>query len=211
MHLNKSGYKTVSFENATDFFIWLSPKNTPMLCILDIMLPDMQGTEICNRLRKSDSYSNLPVIMLSALGDETNKINGLDLGADDYVTKPFSPKELIARVKAVLRRQTRVHQNSEIIIYGSIELNTETFRLKVNGKNIEMTSTEFSILKILLEGKGKVFSRAKLLNILWGREKFVFERTIDVHIRNIREKLGEASKLIQNVRGIGYRADNPDV
>ena len=211
MHLHKSGYKTVSFENATDFFIWLSPKNTPMLCILDIMLPDMLGTEICNKLRKSDSYSTLPVIMLSALGDETDKVIGLDLGADDYVTKPFSPKELIARVKAVLRRQTRVHQNSEMIQYGPIEMNTETLRLKVNGNNIEMTSTEFNILKTLLEGKGKVFSRAKLLNILWGGEKFVFERTIDVHIRNIREKLGEASKLIQNVRGIGYRADNPDV
>ncbi len=211
MHLNKSGYKTVSFENATDFFIWLSPKNTPILCILDIMLPDIQGTEICRRLRKSASYSNLPVIMLSALGDETDKVTSLDLGADDYVTKPFSPKELIARVKALLRRQNRSHQNSEIIQYGPIEMNIETFRLIVNGKNIEMTSTEFGILKILLEGKGKVFSRAKLLNILWGGEKFVFERTIDVHIRNIREKLGETSKLIQNVRGIGYRADYPDV
>lgn len=211
MHLKKSGYKTASFENAADFFIWLSPTNTPMLCILDIMLPDMQGTEICHRLRKSSSYSNLPIIMLSALGDETNKINGLNLGADDYVTKPFSPKELIARVKAVLRRQTHTLQNSEVIQYGPIEMNTETFRLKVSGKNIEMTSTEFTILKILLVGKGKVFSRAKLLNILWGGEKLVFERTIDVHIKNIREKLGSASKLIQNVRGIGYRANDSDV
>ena len=210
MHLKKSGYETISFENATDFFIWLSPENTPILCILDIMLPDMQGTDICNKLRNSTNYANLPIIMLSALGHETDKIKGLELGADDYVTKPFSPRELIARVRAVLRRQTRVQLENSIIQSGPIQMDTETFKLTVHGKKVDVTSTEFNILRILLEGKGKVFSRAKLLNILWGGEKFVFERTIDVHIKNIREKLGDTSKLIQNVRGVGYRVDNSD-
>ncbi len=210
LHLKRAGYSTVSFENGTDFFNWLSLDKTPSLCILDIMLPDMQGTDICIQLRKSDNFSDVPVIMLSALGDEIDKVTGLELGADDYVTKPFSPRELIARVRSVLRRHIPKQKSKSVIQYGPIEMDTETFRLKVNGNNTDMTSTEFTILRILLEGRGKVFSRAKLLNILWGGEKFVFERTIDVHIRNIREKLGTSSSIIQNVRGIGYRAESPD-
>lgn len=210
LHLKRAGFSTVSFENGTDFFEWLSLEKTPALCVLDIMLPDMQGTDICRKIRASDRYADLPVIMLTALGHETDRVTGLELGADDYVTKPFSPRELVARVRAVLRRHKSVQSQNIIVRYGPIEMDTETFRLKVNGENRELTSTEFKILKILLEGNGKVFSRSKLLNILWGGEKFVFERTIDVHIRNIREKLGTAAGLIQNVRGVGYRAGEPD-
>ncbi len=210
LHLKRAGFSTVSFENGTDFFEWLSLEKTPALCVLDIMLPDMQGTDICRKIRASDRYADLPVIMLTALGHETDRVTGLELGADDYVTKPFSPRELVARVRAVLRRHKSVQPQNIIVRYGPIEMDTETFRLKVNGENKELTSTEFKILKILLEGNGKVFSRSKLLNILWGGEKFVFERTIDVHIRNIREKLGTAAGLIQNVRGVGYRAGEPD-
>lgn len=210
LHLKRAGFSTVSFENGTDFFKWLSPEKIPALCILDIMLPDMQGTDICRQIRVSDRYADLPVIMLTALGHETDRVTGLELGADDYVTKPFSPRELVARVRAVLRRYKHAEAENSIIRYGSIEMDTETFRLKVNGENRDLTSTEFKILQILLEGKGKVFSRAKLLNILWGGEKFVFERTIDVHISNIREKLDDASGLIQNVRGVGYRAGELD-
>ena len=210
LHLRRAGFSTVSFENGTDFFKWLTPAKKPSLCILDIMLPDMQGTDICRKLRASEEYADMPVIMLTALGHETDRVTGLELGADDYVTKPFSPRELVARVRAVLRRHKPADKKSTIIRYGPVEMNTEKFQLKVNGELTEVTSTEFKILRILLEGEGKVFSRTKLLEILWGGEKFVFERTVDVHIRNIREKLGSASGLIKNVRGIGYRAGEPD-
>ncbi len=205
LHLKRAGFQTVSFENGNDFFEWLSAHKTPALCILDVMLPDIQGTDICRKLRASENFTDLPVIMLTALGHEIDRVTGLELGADDYVTKPFSPRELVARVRAVLRRHNPLQERNHIIRYGPLEMNTDTFRLRVNGELKELTSTEFKILRILLEGKGKVFSRAGLLNILWGGEKFVFERTVDVHIRNIREKLGGASSLIQNVRGVGYR------
>ncbi len=205
LHLNRAGFHTNSFENGTEFFNWLSPATKPSLCILDIMLPDMQGTDICRKLRNSETYNDLPVIMLTALGHEADKVTGLELGADDYVTKPFSPRELVARVRAVLRRITHTPKNHATIQCGPIEMDIETFSLKVSGVYIDLTSTEFKILGILLEGRGKVFSRSQLLDLLWGGEKFVFERTIDVHIRNIREKLGVASELIQNVRGVGYR------
>lgn len=153
------------------------------------------------------SRIDLPVIMLTALGHEADKVAGLEMGADDYVTKPFSPRELTARVRAVLRRHESAERRGNIIVCGAVEMDTETFRLKVNGELKELTSTEFRILRILLEGRGKVFSRTELLSLLWGGEKFVFERTVDVHIRNIREKLGSASEIVQNVRGIGYRAE----
>lgn len=210
LHLKRAGFQTVSFENGNAFFQWLSPNKTPALCILDIMLPDIQGTDICRRLRASENFPDLPVIMLTALGHEIDRVTGLELGADDYVTKPFSPRELVARVRAVLRRHNPLQEKSRRIHYGPLEMDTETFQLKVNGEVKELTSTEFKILRILLEGKGKVFSRTGLLNILWGGEKFVFERTVDVHIRNIREKLGEASILVQNVRGVGYRIGQLD-
>ncbi len=209
LHLKRAGFSTVCFENGGDFFNWLSAGNEPSVCILDIMLPDMQGTDICRRIRSSQQLSTLPVIMLTALGHETDRVAGLELGADDYVTKPFSPRELTARVRAVLRRQRAASENSRLLC-GAVEMDTEAFRVKVNGKNTQLTSTEFRILRILLEGNGRVFSRSKLLRILWGGEKFVFERTIDVHIRNIREKLGSASNIIQNVRGVGYRAGESD-
>lgn len=206
LHLERAGFQTLSFGNGNDLLRWLSANKAPALCILDVMLPDIQGTDICRQIRASDNFADLPVIMLTALGHEIDRVTGLELGADDYVTKPFSPRELVARVRAVLRRHSPVRETNSMIHYGPLEMNTETFRLKVNGEFKELTSTEFKILRILLEGKGKVFSRAALLNFLWGGEKFVFERTVDVHIRNIREKLGEASSLIQNVRGVGYRA-----
>jgi len=146
--------------------------------------------------------------MLTALSHETDRVTGLELGADDYVTKPFSPRELVARVRAVLRRTTGTPESSgssSVLSCGVIEIDTDTYTVRVKGKRKDFTSTEFRILALLMEGKGKVLSRSKLLDLLWGGEKFVFERTIDVHIRHIREKLGEASSLILNVRGVGYR------
>ena len=208
LHLKHAGYTTAAFENGSDFLRWMDLGGEPLLCVLDVMLPDIQGTDLCRRLRNSGKTSAVPVIMLTALGHETDRVTGLELGADDYVTKPFSPRELVARVRAVLRRITRASDSSgssSLLSCGAIEIDTDTFTVRVKGKRKDLTSTEFRILALLMEGKGKVLSRLKLLDLLWGGEKFVFERTIDVHIRHIREKLGEASSLIRNVRGVGYR------
>lgn len=208
LHLSRAGYRTIAFENGGEFLDWLETGVSPSLCILDIMLPDVQGTDICRRIRSSRDHAGLPVIMLTALGHETDRVTGLELGADDYVTKPFSPRELVARVRAVLRRlmdQDGSGKNSKKTVLGPLEMDQEAFTVKVNGELRDFTSTEFRILMVLVQGRGKVFTRSRLLDELWGGEKFVFERTIDVHIRHIREKLGEASSMVQNVRGIGYK------
>ena len=207
LHLRRAGYDTVSFEDGNNFLRWLEEGGSPSLCVLDIMLPDLQGTDICRRMRLSEAHWSTPVIMLTALDHETDRVTGLELGADDYVTKPFSPRELVARVRAVLRRVSvsEVKERGSIVTLGPIEMNGDTYTVKVNGEDVDLTTTEFRILSYLIENPGKVFSRSKLLDLLWGGEKFVFERTIDVHIRHIREKLGNASSMVQNVRGIGYR------
>ncbi len=207
LHLKRAGYDTVSFEDGKKFLRWLEDGGSPSLCVLDIMLPDLQGTDICRRMRLSETHCSTPVIMLTALDHETDRVTGLELGADEYVTKPFSPRELVARVRAVLRRVSapEAKERGSMITLGPIEMSGETYTVKVSGEEVDLTITEFRILSFLLENPGKVFSRSKLLDLLWGGEKFVFERTIDVHIRHIREKLGNASSMVQNVRGIGYR------
>lgn len=206
IHLKKSGFKTESFRNAKSFFKNISKKK-PDLLILDIMLPDMDGYEVCKTLKKKDSWSSIPIIMLTAKGEEVDKILGLELGADDYITKPFSPKELVARVKAVLRRigeKKEKAQKSKII-----EIDRDKFQVLVNGKKVDLTTTEFKILELFTSSKGKVFSREQILNHLWGQDKAVIDRTIDVHIKHLREKLGPSvSKLIKNIRGIGYKLED---
>lgn len=206
LHLKKSGFKTAEFENAGDFLKFLK-KNKPALIVLDLMLPDMDGLEVCKHLKKDDDISSIPIIMLTAKGEETDKVLGLELGADDYVTKPFSPKELTARVKAVLRRK-KLKQDSEIIeIGGILEIDPEKYEARVEGKKIELTTTEFRILHLLASKKERVFSREQILDYLWGEEKAILDRTIDVHIRNLRHRLKKAAKFIKNVRGIGYKLE----
>jgi len=209
LHLKRAGFDTVSFEDGNKFLRWLEEGGSPSLCVLDIMLPDLQGTDICRRIRLSETHCTTPVIMLTALDHETDRVTGLELGADDYVTKPFSPRELVARVRAVLRRVSapETRERGRVTKLGPVEMNVETYTVKVSGKDVDFTTTEFRILSFMMENPGKVFSRSKLLDLLWGGEKYVFERTIDVHIRHIREKLGKASSMVQNVRGIGYRIE----
>jgi Response regulators consisting of a CheY-like receiver domain and a winged-helix DNA-binding domain len=203
LHLKKNGFGAKEYHDAGSFLKSLKHR-LPDLVILDVMLPDMDGFEICKHLKRDQRLSAVPVIMLTARGDETDKVLGLELGADDYVTKPFSPKELVARVKVVLRRNVK-HQESKRIEIGPIAIDLEKYAVSVEGKDVLLTTTEFKILELLASKPGWVFSRDRILDHLWGEEKIVLDRTIDVHIKNLREKLGKGGALIRNVRGVGYK------
>lgn len=206
IHLVKAGYKVKSFEDAASLFKYLKI-SIPDLFILDLMLPDADGFEICKYLKKDEKYSNIPVIMLTARTDEMDKILGLELGADDYVTKPFSPRELVARVKVVLRRDENSTKSMKIKIGDVLEIDLQKYDIFVEGNKIELTSTEFRILKLLSERKGWVYARDQILDYLGVQDKGVLDRTVDVHIKNLREKLGVAGKFIKNIRGVGYKLE----
>jgi len=205
--LEKASFRTQSFFDAESFFRYLNRRENPDLIILDLMLPDMDGLEVCKALKAKQRTASIPVIMLTARTEETEKVLGLELGADDYVTKPFSPRELLARVKAVLRRDTQRQEGRAITIQGLLNMDLETYEVEVEGKKLELTSTEFKILALLASKQGRVFSRDSILEHLWGDEKIVLDRTIDVHIRHLREKLGHAGRCIKNIRGVGYKLE----
>jgi len=204
LHLKKENFRVKEFQNAESIFKFLK-KEIPELIILDLMLPDMDGLEVCRKLKGDPNLSFIPIIMLTAKGEEIDKILGLELGADDYVTKPFSPKELIARVKAILRRHGRKNISSKIEIGNFMIIDLQKHQVSIEGKKTELTPTEFKILRILAAKRGWVFTREQILDELWGNEKVVIDRTIDVHIKNLREKLGKAGKFIINLRGVGYK------
>ena len=206
IHLEKANFKIAKFGNSQEFLKFIGKKN-PDLLILDLMLPDIDGIEVCKQLKSDYKTSNFPIIMLTARGDELDKVLGLEIGADDYITKPFSTRELVARVKAVLRRNRIKMSESTININDDLIIDLQRYSVTVNGRPVDLTSTEFNILKILASKKGWVFSREQLLQHLWGGEKIVISRTIDVHIKHIREKLGMASKYVNNVRGVGYKLE----
>ena len=160
------------------------------------------------RIKTDQATKGIPIIMLTARTEEIDKVLGLELGADDYVTKPFSVKELVARAKAVLRRQEQKTASTRISIADTVLMDLEEYEVFVNGKKAELTPTEFRILRLLSSKKGRVFTRNQILDYLWGQDKVaVLDRTVDVHIRNLREKLGEAARFIKNVRGVGYKLE----
>lgn len=206
VHLQKTGFQPEGFLNAENFLKFIKTK-TPDLIVLDLMLPDADGFDICKFLKKTDEYSSIPIIMLTAKAEETDRILGLELGADDYVTKPFSPKELVSRVKVVLRRQSPQKETQKIEIGNKLTLYPEKHEVYVEGKQIPLTYTEFRILNLLASKKGWVFTRDHILDFLWGEEKVVVDRTIDVHIKHLRSKLGPAASLIKNIRGAGYKLE----
>jgi two-component system phosphate regulon response regulator PhoB/two-component system alkaline phosphatase synthesis response regulator PhoP len=206
IHLEKAGYQSVEFSNGESFLEFLKCSQ-PELIVLDLMLPDMNGLEICKYLKKHDSLSSIPIIMLTAKSEEIDKILGLELGADDYVTKPFSPKELIARIRAVLRRNYERDNTEVLSAAGILTIDTDKHEVRVRSRKVKLTPTEFRILQLLASKKGWVFSREKILDYLWGQEKAVVDRTVDVHINHLREKLGEAASLIINIRGVGYKLE----
>ena len=206
LHVKKAGFRVEGFLDAESFFMFIDSK-IPDLILLDLMLPDADGLEICKYLKKKDEFASVPVIMLTAKGEETDKVLGLELGADDYVTKPFSPKELVARVKVVLRRQPQKEEVRKIEIGGVLSILPDKYEVLVGGQRIDLTSTEFKILRLLASKKGWVFTRDQILDYLWGKEKAVVDRTIDVHIKHLREKLGKAAQFIKNIRGVGYKLE----
>jgi two-component system phosphate regulon response regulator PhoB/two-component system alkaline phosphatase synthesis response regulator PhoP len=204
LHLKKAGFSVRAFPNAGQFQKSLT-SSVPDLVVLDLMLPDADGLDICKDLKRDGRTAHVPVVMLTARGDEFDRVLGLEIGADDYITKPFSPKELVARVKAVLRRNEQRHVGNVIELPQGVAIDLNRFEVTVGGRKADLTTTEFKILAILAERRGWVFSRDEILNRLWGDEKAVLDRTIDVHITNLRKKLGKASRLIENVRGVGYK------
>ncbi len=204
LNLKKNGYRTKTFENAKSLYNFLRTE-TPGLLLLDLMLPDIDGMDVCKTLKKNDKTSSIPIIMLTAKQSEMDKVVGLELGADDYITKPFSVAELMARVKAVLRRKSPAQSGQTINIDDIIRIDLQKHDVVVNKKSVELTLTEFKILELLCSQRGQVFSREQLLENVWGEEKVVIDRTIDVHIKNLRDKLGTAGKMIRNIRGVGYK------
>jgi len=175
------------------------------LVILDIMLPEMDGLEVCKELRADPKTSSTPVIMLTAKGEETDKIVGLEIGADDYLTKPFSPRELVARIKALLRRVEKKTEKEKIYRYANLVLDPFKHEVTLNDRAFQLTSKEFALLECLLRNKGRVLSRDYLMDQVWGYDYFGGMRTVDVHIRRLREKIPLLSRNIQTVKNLGYK------
>lgn len=205
VNLQKAGYRFEGFLEAEDLYRYLT-REKPHLLLLDLMLPGTDGLEVCRHIRRTESLADIPIIMLTARGDESDKVVGLEFGADDYVTKPFSVKELVARIHAVLRRPAGGEASRRIVV-GALVIDLDKFEVTADGAKVDLTATEFKILQMLAFRRGRVFSRDQILDFLWGQEKAVIDRTIDVHIRNLREKLGPAGSLIRNIRGVGYKLE----
>ena len=207
-HLKREGYQVKPFQSGKDFLLYINSV-PPDLVLLDIMLPGMDGLEICRILKSKPSSESIPIIMITAKSTEADIVVGLELGADDYIVKPFRTRELVARVKSILRRSAMKDTGDGTLRVGPLSINPASYEVSVDSQKIDLTTTEFRILETLGEAEGKVFTRDQLLKrkTLWGDERVVFDRTIDVHIKNLREKLGSAGKMIKTVRGIGYKLE----
>ncbi len=204
MNLKAEGYKVLTADNG-ETGLAKAKSETPNLIVLDLMLPKMSGVEVCKALKRDAITGQIPVIMLTAKSDEVDRIVGLELGADDYVTKPFSPRELLLRVQSVLRRSKPGEDKQEQIKVGDLFLDHSRHEVKVRGKLVELTATEFRLLAILMERRGRVQTRDRLLNDVWGYESVIDTRTVDTHVRRLREKLGPLADYVETVRGVGYR------
>lgn len=203
--LKNSGYEVEEFESGAEFFKKLEHQ-IPKLVILDIMLPDEDGLTILEKIRADKKTAKIPVIMVTAKTTEMDKVKGLDSGADDYITKPFGVMELISRVKALLRR-TRDVEEEALIRYGAILIDDDKHAITVNGSPCELTYKEYELLKYLIKNKGIVVSRDKLLSKVWGFEYEGETRTVDAHVKTLRQKLGEAGSCIKTVRNVGYMVE----
>ncbi|MCX5792722.1 MAG: response regulator [Elusimicrobia bacterium] len=207
-NLKKEGYRTLLLHDGS-FAAAAAAKERPSLILLDLMLPGLDGLEICRRLKMDVRTASIPIIMLTAKGGESDKVVGLEMGADDYITKPFSVKELLARVKAVLRRSTAAVEAQEIYRAGEIELDCNRVLVKLRGKPLDLAAREFELLKALMLAGGKLLSREALLEKAWGLDASleVETRTVDVHVGTLRKKLGAEGRRVVTVKNYGYRFD----
>lgn len=202
--LEMADYRCLEASNAKDAYMAIVDQRPDMI-LLDWMLPETSGIELARRLKRNESTSEIPIIMLTAKSDEDNKVQGLEVGADDYITKPFSPKELVARLKAVLRRSTPAGMETAIEVQGLV-LDPVCHRVTSNGSTLTMGPTEYKLLQFFMTHQDRVYTRSQLLDLVWGGNVYVEERTVDVHIRRLRKALGEQhDSLVQTVRGAGYR------
>ncbi len=203
-YLEKEGYRVTAVRDGAKGLQQIKAE-PPDLLILDIMLPEMDGLEICRRVRADSKTAVLPIIMLTAKGEETDRVVGLEMGADDYLTKPFSPKELVARVKALLRRAERPEAAPDRHVYGDLVLDSVRHEVRLKGREIVLTAKEFGLLEQLLKNRGRVLTRDVLLDRVWGYEADVISRTVDVHIRRLREKIPLLEDAIITVKSLGYK------
>lgn len=204
--LKASGFEAMGLEDGEKLFLALE-KDIPQLIMLDIMLPGDDGITILKKLRANHITAEIPVIMATAKGTEYDKVIGLDLGADDYLAKPFGMMEMVSRVKAVLRRST-LNDNSEVLRMGKLELNFNNHTVIADGKRVELSFKEFELLRLFMKNLGYAFSRDKLLNKVWETDYMGETRTVDVHIGTLRTKLGKCGSYIKTVRGVGYRMED---
>lgn len=202
--LAQTGFEARGFADSQSFWIGMIERQ-PELILLDVMLPGEDGVAILKRLRNSESTRALPVILLTARGAEYDKVTGLDCGADDYITKPFGMMELISRIKAVLRRSAP-RELTDTLTADGLVMNMEKHTVTCNGESVVLSFKEFSLLRFLLENRGRVFTRDRLLTAVWGYDYAGGTRTVDVHIQTLRQKLGDCAPVVETVRGVGYRA-----
>ena len=200
-YLNKEEFRVTHYESGSGVSDWVK-NNQPNIILLDLMLPDVHGKDLCKEIRQ---FSTVPIIMVTAMIDEIDRLIGLELGADDYVCKPFSPKEVVARVKAVLRRSEGDFNQGEI--YDAFEVNDETYSIKLHGDRLDLTPVEFRLLKMFIQSPGRVFNRDQILDNIFEDGRIVLDRTVDTHVKNLRHKLKTASPehdYVRSVYGIGY-------
>jgi two-component system phosphate regulon response regulator PhoB len=210
MHLRNAGYRVFAAASGEEA-IAVARSRQPALAVLDIMMPGMSGFEVCKAIRTDPATVSLPIILLTSRVDEVDRVVGFELGADDYITKPFSPRELILRIRAVLRRAAPPRPTQQQVTLGDIEFDPAAHEVRVQGKPVDLTPTEFRLLKTLVQRRGRVQSREHLLVEVWGYDNSSIDtRTVDTHMRRLREKLGPASVCIETVRGFGYRLTGPE-
>src|SRR6267142_7150125 len=201
MTLRKAGFKASTAGDGASG-LQKARDNRPDFIILDLMLPKMSGLEVCRILKSDTATAQLPILMLTAKAEEIDRIVGLEFGADDYVTKPFSPREIVLRIRAIFRRGEKA---DESLSAGPISIDPARHEVRVNGRQVYLTSLEFKLLRALMQRRGRVQERDRLLNEVWGYESVIDTRTVDTHVRRLREKLGEAGDIVETVRGFGYR------
>lgn len=211
-NLEQEGYEVTAFREGESALAEIKEKAFDLI-VLDLMLPGISGLDICRQLKRDSKTESIPIIMLTAKSTETDKIVGLEIGADDYITKPFSPREVVARVKAVLRRSEDVGKRSDKLIYEfhGIKVDTSRHEVRSDDEVVKLTNTEFKILQCLIQRPGHVFNRAQLIDFALGKDVSVVDRTIDVHITNLRKKLGSRGTQIESIRGVGYRLKDASI